>query len=171
MNSFFSNISKGLQLKEVNENNASILEDVLDAFNSHPSTERIRGTVKTNEKFSFQPVPEDLVHEIISNVDDSKVTPVGDIPADMLKYAVDIHLPFITKIKNLSFENGCFPYELKLVEVSPIFKKSDDLDKENYRPVSILSHVSRVFERIMLICDSKFASMVSLPVARKRGDR
>ena len=39
--------------------------------------------------------------------------------------------------------------ELKLAKVMPIFKKKDDLDKENYRPVSILPHVSKVFERIM----------------------
>ena len=50
---------------------------------------------------------------------------------------------------NMSFDNGCFPDDLKLAEVSPIFKKKDDLDKENYRPVSVLSHVSKVFERIM----------------------
>ena len=50
----------------------------------------------------------------------------------------DIHLPLITKIINLSFENGCFPGDLKLAEVSPIFKKKVDLDKENYRPVFYL---------------------------------
>ena len=40
-------------------------------------------------------------------------------------------------------------FDLKLVEVSPVFKKNDDLDKENYRPVSVLSHMSKVFERIV----------------------
>ena len=67
----------------------------------------------------------------------------------MLKSTVDIHLTFITKIINFSFEIGCFPDELKLAEVCRIFKKNGGLDKENYRPVSILSHLSKVFERIM----------------------
>ena len=66
----------------------------------------------------------------------------------MLKSTFETHLPFITKIINLYFENGCFPDKLKLAEVSPIFKKNDDLSKENYRPVSILSHVSMVFESV-----------------------
>ena len=70
INSFLSNIT-GLELKEDNEINAITLEDVLDAFNSHPSIETIRRTVKTNEKFSFQPVLEDLVREIILNIDGS----------------------------------------------------------------------------------------------------
>ena len=122
---------------------------MLDVFNSHPSIEIIRRTIKTNEKFSFQPIPEDLVRETILSLVASKATPVRDIPADILKSTVDIHLTFMTKIINVSFENGRFLDKLKLAEVRPIFKKNVDLDKENQRPVSILSHVSKVLERIM----------------------
>ena len=125
------------------------MENVQDAFNAHLSTERIRRTAETNQKFSFQPVPEDLVPEIILNLDGSKATPVKYLPAYMLKSTVDIHLSIITKITNVSFTNGCFPDELKLAEVIPIFKKNNDLDKENYRPVSILSHMPKVFEKNM----------------------
>ena len=127
MNSFFINFTKGLELKGDNESNANTLEDVLDAFNSHPSIERIRTIVETNEKFSFRPVPKDLVCEIILSLDGSKATLVGDIPTDMLKSTVDIHLPFTTKIINFSFENDCISDELKLAEVSPNLKKNDDL--------------------------------------------
>ena len=45
------------------------------------------------------------------------------------------------------FENGCFPGDLKLREVSSIFKKNDDLGKENYRPVNVLFNVSKIFEK------------------------
>ena len=103
----------------------------------------------TNEKFSFKYVTEDQLRELIMNLDSSKATPIGNISVDILKSSIDIHLPFITNSINLSIGKGCFPEELKLAEVSPIFKKKDDLDKENYRPVSVLPHVSNVFERIM----------------------
>ena len=56
---------------------------------------------------------------------------MGDFPADMLKVIQDMHLSLIMKIVNLSFGNGCFADDLKLAEVSPILKKSDDLDKES----------------------------------------
>ena len=69
-------------------------------------------------------MPEDLVREIILKVDGSKATPVGDIPADMAKSTVDIHLLFITKMINVSFEYGCFSDELQLAEVSPIAKRT-----------------------------------------------
>ena len=49
----------------------------------------------------------------------------------------------------MSFENGCFPDDLKVAEVSSIFKKNNDLDTENYRPVSVLFNASKVFERII----------------------
>ena len=38
---------------------------------------------------------------------------------------------------------------LQWVSLMAIFEKKDDLDKDNYRPVSVLPHVSNVFERIM----------------------
>ena len=67
----------------------------------------------------------------------------------MLTSTFDIHLPFIIKTINLSFENNCFPDDLKFAEISLVFKKSDDLEKE--RSVSVLSHVPKVFERIVYI--------------------
>ena len=105
-----------------------------------------------NEKFSFQFVTQDQVREEIMNLDGSKATPIGDITVDILKSTVDIHLPFITSSINLSIKKGCFPEDFKLAEVSQIFKKKDDLDKENYRSVSEkVKHKSKVFERIMYI--------------------
>ena len=83
----------------------------------------------TNKKFSFESVTEDLVSEEIMNLDGCQATRIGDISVDILKSTVDIHLPFITNSINLSIENGCFPEELKLAEVSPIFKKKDDSTK------------------------------------------
>ena len=77
------------------------------------------------------------------NLDGSRATSVRDIPTDMLKQKADIHLPII----HMSIDNNCYPDNLKLAEVL-LFRKKDDLDKENYRPVSVLSDVSKVFERI-----------------------
>ena len=54
----------------------------------------------------------------------------------------------LTNIITNCLKDGLSPTELKLADVSPVFKKGDDLNKENYRPGSILSHMSKVFERI-----------------------
>ena len=102
-----------------------------------------------NEKLSFKFTTKDQVKEEIINLDGSKVSPIGDVSADVLKSTVDIQLPFITNNIDLSIEKGYFPEELKLAEVSSIFKRKDGLEKENYRPVSVLPHLSKVVERNM----------------------
>ena len=68
---------------------------------------------------------------------------VGDITTDMLKQTTDIHLAIGTQIISTSTDNKCYPDDIKLTEVSQVFKKKDDLDEENYRPVKVLSHVLR----------------------------
>ena len=55
----------------------------------------------------------------------------------------------MTQIIDMSVDNNCYSDELKLAEVSPVFKKRDDLDKENHRSASVLSHVQNVFDRII----------------------
>ena len=124
------------------------MKGILNFF-FHPSIDKIRKTYQRNIKFSFQKVTEELVQQVILSIDGSKATLLGNIPAEMLKVTPDIHLLLITKIINSSFENGCFPDDLKLAEVRPIFKKNDDTDKENCRPASILFNMSKTFERII----------------------
>ena len=145
MNNFFINITKDLELKKYSKGKLNNLEDILKAFESHPSIEKFKKAIKTNEKLSFRNVKDDEVRKFIMNLDGSKATS----PTDMLKQTIDVDLPIITQIISMFIDNNCYPDDLKLAEVTPVFKKKDDLDKENYKPVSVLSHVSKVFERIM----------------------
>ena len=101
--------------------------------------------------FSFHEITEDEIRKEISKLDGSKATPVGDIPAEILKSTTNVHVSLLTKIINSSIRNGCFPDELKAAEVTQIPKKNDDLDKENYRPVSDLPNVSKIIEMVMYI--------------------
>ena len=72
-----------------------------------------------------------------------------DIPAKILKKSLDIYIKGITFIINDCIENGIFLDDLKLPDVSPIFKKENSFKKQNYQPVSILPRMSKVFERIL----------------------
>ena len=55
----------------------------------------------------------------------------GDIPVRILKTCVDSYISILTKILSTLLERGCFPNQLKLAEVTPVFKKEDELNKEN----------------------------------------
>ena len=67
--------------------------------------------------------------------------------ARFLKDAAPILKVPITFLINLSISEGKVPDELKLAKVKPLFKKNDRLSPENYRPVSILSIVSKLLEK------------------------
>ena len=58
-----------------------------------------------------------------------------------MESTVDLRLPYITKIINLAIEEFYFSEKLKLAEVSLISIKKNNLDKENYKSVSVLLHV------------------------------
>ena len=55
----------------------------------------------------------------------------------------------LTNCINKSIDTGCFPDSLKEANITRIFKKDDPLDKSNYGPVSILSLISKVYERLI----------------------
>ena len=78
-----------------------------------------------------------------------KATRKSDIPAKILKNSIKAYLPELTILINNCLNKGVLPDDLKLADITPIFKKEDSLNKENYRPVSILPHLSKVFERIL----------------------
>ena len=58
-------------------------------------------------------------------------------------------MKYLANTINNSLKESTFPDELKQSEVIPVYKKLDPLQKENYRPVSLLPHISKVFERVI----------------------
>ena len=73
----------------------------------------------------------------------------SSIPVSNLIDTMDIYLPLSTYIIKDSLKRAIFPDEIKLPEVIALFKIADPFDKTNYRLVSILSHISKDFERII----------------------
>ena len=54
-----------------------------------------------------------------------------------------------TKCINKSIDTNSFPFSLKEANITPLYKKDDPLDKTNYRPVSVLPLLSKVYERLI----------------------
>ena len=78
-----------------------------------------------------------------------KATGVDTISAKVLKAGAPVLNSHITSLVNSSITSGVFPDQLKLAQVIPLFKKLDPLDVKNYRPVSILPIISKVFEKVL----------------------
>ena len=67
----------------------------------------------------------------------------------MLIKTFNISAQFVHKIFDESVETGVYPDNLKLANITPVFKKNYPLNKINYRSVSILPSVSKIFENLL----------------------
>ena len=140
MNDCFVNITETIELKQFQFDHLS------DLFEDHTSIIRIKSNLdKVSEKFDFKKVHEKNIKQEIMSLNSKKATCHGAIPAKILKQFWHSYLSIITKIINESITEGTFPRELKLAEVTPVFKKLDCM----YRPITPLSHMTKVSERIL----------------------
>ena len=100
-------------------------------------------------KFSFKLRSNQDFENYITQLDPKKASVENDIPAKLLVETKEIVSDYIKKISNDSKFDEIFPTSLKLADVMPIHKKDAKTVKENYRPVSLLPNISKLFERDM----------------------
>ena len=79
------------------------------------------------------------------------------ISNEILKCWSPILEPFLVRIFNQCITNYIFPECFKIVKVIPLYKKGDKTDPHNYRPIRLLSSLSKIFEknlpkRMMMFC-------------------
>ena len=88
------------------------------------------------------------VTQVISTLKNSSAG-WDELPTFVAKKCISGYIEPLTYLINTSFTEGIFPKELKLARVVPIFKIGDKTELTNYRPISVLSFFSKVFEKIM----------------------
>ena len=69
------------------------------------------------------------------------------IPTYILKIYNEFFSQYLSILINLSFETGIFPDVLKIAKVTPIHKKDSQMNYLNYRPISLLSAISKIYEK------------------------
>ena len=85
---------------------------------------------------------------LIKGMDPRKGPGYDNIPPKLLKLAPEEFSVPLTALFNESLKKMCFPSDLKMSELAPLFKNKDSLLFGNYRPVSILPCTSKLFEKI-----------------------
>ena len=102
-----------------------------------------------NTSFVYEPCTPNEVFLIIAELNSSKGSGPNGIPTEILKMINFFICIPLSKIFNLCITTGHHPEKLKLAHVIPIFKKGCRLMVSNYRPISLLSNINKIFEKIM----------------------
>ena len=112
--------------------------------------------LKPKTNFLFPAVPED-VEDLISSMKTSKASGLNSIPTNILKLFKKEFSKPLSDIINMSFNQSVFPNILKIANAIPIHKIADKLDCNYYRPISLLSNISKIFEKIYVHSSSKLS--------------
>lgn len=102
----------------------------------------------TNE-FSLSQISLTTIESLLQNVKIDKATGLDKIPCRLVKEAAPVIAESLCFIFNRSISLGVFPTDWKTARVTPIYKSGPKDDMNNYRPISVISPIAKVFERII----------------------
>ena len=132
----------------------------MSSFSDHPSIQIIKEKYQNSFNFKFKLVSPDQVIKFIDEIDCNKSSS-RDIPAKIIKIAKEEIAEPITNCINSSISTGNFPDELKIADI--VFKKEDQNDKINYRPISLLPLLSKLFEKVLYQQIEDFVNKILSP--------
>ena len=104
---------------------------------------------KIDTAFQFQQVDENHLLNIINNLTPKTSSGIDNLSIKHIKVIKNELVKPLTLITNQVLCTGIFPDKLKIAKVIPIFKKGDDTDLNNYRPISLLPAISKIIEKVI----------------------
>ena len=150
-NQYFGHITDSLDLYEFPDvrvcEGRDDIDNIVYKFRNHPSIIKIKERYKVKENFSFRLATTEEIKAIIRDLPTNKAAG-GEIPVNVLKKS-NFSFDELTICVNYALINRKFPITLKNANVTPVHKKDDPTDKTNFRPISVLSLLSKVFERVI----------------------
>ena len=153
MNEFFSNIITTLGIPQNHETEpvshitGDPLMKAIMKYRFHPSIVAIRKNCNSGSLFSFSQVERHDIMKEINNLRTNKATQRTDIPTNLLrKILIFLEILFLVTMK---ISSSIFPNFLKNAIITPVHKRGAKSSKYNYRPVSILSNISKICEGLL----------------------
>ena len=136
LNDYFTNIGSNIMHK-INKSTSDNSNIHFTHFLRNPAT----------STFSFQLVTENEIYEVIKCLNSKNSCGSDGISSKLIKYIIEeLSMP-LTVIINQIFTTGIFPDNLKTAKIHPLLKVGDPLLATNYRPISLLTSISKIFEK------------------------
>ena len=99
--------------------------------------------------FNFDCISVSAVKKIIQDLASKNSCGVDNISTNFLKKISHVIASGLTQIVNQSLCTGIFPTKMKTAKIVPLYKKGEAYSLDNYRPISLLSSLSKVFEKVV----------------------
>ena len=99
--------------------------------------------------FEFTEINEEDVLKIIRKLKPKSSYGHDGVSTILLNFIANDIVSILTIIINQSLFNGIFPEKLKIAKIKPIYKKDNPHIPDNYRPISLLPSISKVFEKVV----------------------
>ena len=153
-NQIFKNATKALNIRENSYliDKSELLDPVnkaISKYKNHPSILQL----KTKSEILHRFLSKKLLCLILKNSQEisiqKKTSTFGNIPPKILRASKEGCFETLADLFNNTLLTSSFPTELKVADVSPVFKKDDPLKTKSYRPISVLPVVSKIFELLL----------------------
>ena len=104
---------------------------------------------QTSTNIIFHHVNDDHILNIINKLKNKSSFGHDKIYNKLIKQSKEVLIKPLTLLVNQMLSSGCFPEDLKISRVKPLYKSGDKALFSNYRPISLLPSVSKIFEYVM----------------------
>ena len=137
-----------IDIDELNLHFSEIGQHHLDQFKT--SSEEFTNSMNDCPTTMFRfPASDSEILKIISSLENKTSSSIDVINNRISKFSAIVLVPYLTSIFNSMTDSGVFASCLKVATITPLWKSGEKTDPNNYRPISILSTVSKVFERLL----------------------
>ena len=118
-------------------------------FNKEKVKEYYKPLNIEDKNFTLKPTTYGHVLKLLEGLNPNKSVGIDNLGGRFLRDGAKVLAKSITEIFNLSIEESIFPDECKIAKLKPLFKKGCKTEPKNYRPISLLPIVSKMFEKIV----------------------
>ena len=138
---FYSNLANDLVRKLPAASKKFDIEAVKDYYNDMFDL--------SHNKLNFQTVQPNTISNLLKSCNVNKAAGIDNVSGRFLKDGADVLGIPITQICNLSIKLSHFPKDCKVAKLKPLYKKGTKTDPKNFRPISLLPIVSKIFEKVI----------------------
>ena len=147
-NEFYANIAQydngchdGLDLLDV--------QSAIYKHEGHPSISLIQSKINVESRFNFKCISCEDFYKCLKTIPSNKAPGHDGLSGRFIKMCDSRTIEHFCSIFNKCILECRFPHDLKIADISPVYKKDDSLCKNNYRSVNVLVVLSKVFEKMV----------------------